>query len=65
MKAYTCSICGSDAKVTHLDLKGKGTFYGVSCDEGHFIADNYGTKNRAIQAWNDCQSFVDRYTEAE
>ena len=63
MKARDCSICGACALPTYLDVKGKGTLYGVECDEGHFIPAKFGTKNRAIQAWNECQEFVERYTE--
>ena len=65
MKAETCSICGSAASPTHIDMGGKGTLYGVECAEGHAIGTVFGTKNRAIQAWNECQGFVMRYTEEE
>lgn len=50
---------------TYLDAKGKGTIYGVECDGGHSIGAVFGTKNRAIQAWNECQDFVERYTAWE
>lgn len=63
MRIAACSICGSNAEPTYLDVKGKGTLYGVECDEGHSIGAVFGTKNRAIQAWNECQGFVERYTE--
>ena len=62
MKIRNCSKCGSEARATYSSLKGKGTQYGVMCREGHFIPDEYGTKNRAIQAWNECQSFFERYS---
>ena len=63
MKIDRCSICGSNAEPTYLDIRGKGTVYGVECDEGHYIDAKFGTKNRAIQAWNECQEFVLKYTE--
>lgn len=62
MKISNCSICGSSAESTYLDIGSKGTLYGVKCGGGHSIAAAFGTKNRAIQAWNECQEFVERYT---
>ena len=61
-KVKECAICGTPASPTYLDVRGKGTLYGAECDEGHYIDAVFGTKNRAIQAWNECQGFVDRYT---
>ena len=57
-----CSICGSEADVTHVDEKGHGTLYGASCGEGHEIGMVFGTRNRAVKAWNECQSFVAEYS---
>jgi len=65
MKIFDCSICGSHAESVYLDDKGRSTLYGVECDEGHSIPAVFGTKNRAIQAWNECQRFVERYSPAE
>lgn len=62
-KPDDCAICGSHVETTYLDVKGKGTLYGMECDEGHFIGCVFETKNRAVAAWNECQSFVLRYTE--
>lgn len=63
MRMRECSICGMRAEPTYKDVKGKGTMYGARCGEGHFIPAVFGTKNRAAQAWNECQEFVERYTE--
>lgn len=65
MKQKKCSICGSKAVVTYeADKVRGGTLYGVMCDEeGHYIDAVFETKNRAIKAWNECQDFVERYTE--
>jgi phage/plasmid primase-like uncharacterized protein len=63
MRFRECSICGSEAGPTYLDVKGKGTRYGAECAEGHAMEAVFGTKNRAAQAWNECQEFVERYTE--
>jgi len=65
MKLRECSICGSHVEPTYLDVKGRGTLYGAECDEGHSIPAVFGTKNRAAQAWNECQDFVERYTEEQ
>ena len=64
MKPRDCSICGEGAHVTFKEGKG-GAMYGVSCEGGHAIRDVFGSRNRAIQAWDECQRFVLRYTEGE
>ena len=64
MKTDECAICGRPAHVVHADAKG-GALYGVRCDGGHDFPCVFGTKNRAVQAWNECQGFVLRYTEEE
>lgn len=62
MKAERCAICGNETTVMHEDCKG-GVLYGIECLEGHLIPCVFGTKNRAVQAWNECQRFVIAYTE--
>lgn len=62
-KIDDCAICGAHAEPTYLDVKGRGTLYGIECDEGHYIECVFETKNRAVTAWNECQDFVIRYTE--
>lgn len=62
MKPRNCSICGKAAAITFKEGKG-GALYGVTCEEGHAIRNVFGSRNRAIQAWDECQRFVDEYTE--
>lgn len=64
MKAVRCAVCGSKAALTHRDVKG-GVLYGASCENGHFIGDEFNTKNNAVRAWNECQSFLQRYTKED
>lgn len=65
MKADYCSICDKPAKPFQSDVRGHGALFGVRCDEGHTLRAVFTTKNRAIQAWNECQGFVLRYTEVK
>lgn len=65
MKISDCTVCGSTAEVVYLDDKGRRTLYGVECDNGHYVPAVFGTKNRAIQAWNECQRFVERCSPSE
>ncbi len=62
MKPADCSICRAQARVYHSDTS-HGAAYGVSCDEGHSIRAMFETKRRAIAAWDECQRFVEEYTE--
>ena len=64
MKPRRCSICGKDAAITFTEGKG-GALYGVACEEGHSMRNVFGTRNRAIQAWDECQRFVEAYTEEQ
>ena len=62
MKPTDCTICGTPAHVYHNDTS-HGAAYGVVCDEGHAIHALFETKRKAISAWDECQRFVEAYTE--
>jgi len=62
LKLEKCAACGKGAKIVHKDTS-HGAAYGVECEEGHWIGSVFGTKNRAAEAWNECQSFMRRYAE--
>ena len=64
MKPKPCAICGDDAAITFSEGKG-GALYGVACVNGHAIRNVFGSRNRAIQAWDECQRFVEAYTEEQ